>query len=257
METEQDYPETIDLIDALSIKKVYNCKETKSQCFSNSSKASIETADSLYFTDSSIIYKEELEKIQTFIKPSLSDLESKFVFLGPKAEKYTLILDLDNTLVYTSMDKTDGNSAKLALNVAIRPSTLELLKELSTIYEIIVFTAAGSDYAQAVVSTLDPEKKYIKKVVSREHCIEVSGGYVVKDLRIFIDRNINDMVIVDDSIYSFAFNIGNGIPVSRYEDDDEDDEELSILIQYLRYLHECEGNLLKINKSRLWPSYYV
>jgi len=255
MEFDQDYPEIIDLTDALSIMKVNSSSSSKNQCLSTASKSSIETADSLIFLDSMLIYKEELEKISTFTKPSLTDLESKFIVLGPKTQKYTLVLDLDNTLVYTSMDQSLVKCAKLALNVAIRPCALELLDQLSALYEIIVFTAAGKDYAEAVVSVLDPERKYIKRVVSREHCVEISGGYVVKDLRIFKDRNINEMVMVDDSIYSFAFNIGNGIPISRYEDDDEDDQELSILTQYLRRLYECDGDILKINKSQLWAGY--
>jgi len=252
MEIDQDYPESIDLIDALSINTVGKCCNSKDSSESNLSKASIETSDSVMFTESSIIYREELERIGTFLKPALSELENKFVFLGPRVQKYTLILDLDNTLVYASMGKTKAFCAALSLNVTIRPFSLELFEQLSALYEIVIFTAASYDYAHAVVSILDPERKYIKKVVSREHCVEISGGYVVKDLRIFKDRNINEMVIVDDSIYSFAFNIGNGIPISRFEDDDEDDHELVILAQYLRKLYECDGGLLNVNKSQLW-----
>ena len=38
----------------------------------------------------------------------------------------------------------------------------------------------------------------------------------VKDLRIIEDRNIKDVILVDNSIISFAFNIANGVPISAF-----------------------------------------
>lgn len=58
---------------------------------------------------------------------------------------------------------------------------------------------------------LDPNQKYVKKVLHREHCISrwVPHGsshkeYWIKDLRIF-NRNINDIIIVENSPYSYIF----------------------------------------------------
>ena len=41
-------------------------------------------------------------------------------------------------------------------------------------------------------------------------------GVYVKDLRIIRDRQLKDIVIVDNSITSFAFNMDNGIPINAY-----------------------------------------
>ena len=38
----------------------------------------------------------------------------------------------------------------------------------------------------------------------------------VKDLRIVQDRNIEDIIIVDNSIISFAFQLDNGVPICAY-----------------------------------------
>lgn len=64
-------------------------------------------------------------------------------------------------------------------------------------------------------------------------------GYYVKDLRIFKNWPLSDIVIVDNSAYSFAFNIDNGIPIIPYYDDKQDEEMLH-LMQYLISL--AQGN---------------
>jgi CTD small phosphatase-like protein 2 len=45
-------------------------------------------------------------------------------------------------------------------------------------------------------------------------------------------------VIVDNSIYAFAFHIDNGIPILNYYDNDTDDE-LYHLQDYMMRLAEC------------------
>jgi len=254
MDQSQDYPETIDLDAILCLKKTNSRLNKNSKSYSNiSTNLVMETGVSCHFTDNTLLYKDELDIIQKFPRPSLSDLKDKFIFLGPKIKKYTLLLDLDHTLVCTSFDQTCGTSSAHALHLSLRPFASDMLKKLSLLYEIIVFTASCKEYANCVVRAIDPENKFIEKVISHEHCIEMSGGYLIKDLRIFQDRNINEMVIVDDYIYSFAFNIGNGIPVSRF-DDDENDKELERVTQYLVQLYEFEGDLLMANKTSLWTS---
>lgn len=57
-------------------------------------------------------------------------------------------------------------------------------------------------------------------------------GYYVKDLRIFKNWQLSDIVIIDNSAYSFAFHIDNGIPIIPYYDDKQDEEMLH-LMQYL------------------------
>ena len=57
----------------------------------------------------------------------------------------------------------------------------------------------------------------------------------MKDLRVFSDRDMKDIVIVDNSVYSFAFQIDNGIPIIPFYDD-KSDEEMLHLIYYLNCL---------------------
>lgn len=87
----------------------------------------------------------------------------------------------------------------------MRPFAVELLKELSSEFEIVVFTASHSSYAKAVLDFLDPQKKYIHHRFFRDHCVMTPQGVYIKDLRIFADRSLHEMVLVDNAAYSFAF----------------------------------------------------
>ena len=72
-------------------------------------------------------------------------------------------------------------------------------------WEMAVFTAGERTYADFILDKVDPEKKYFKARLYREHCVKAEDNVYVKDLRIIRDRELEDIVIVDNSILSFAF----------------------------------------------------
>ena len=47
----------------------------------------------------------------------------------------------------------------------------------------------------------------------RDSCIQTEEGIYVKDLRIIANWSLKDIVIVDNAVYSFAFQLDNGIPI--------------------------------------------
>jgi CTD small phosphatase-like protein 2 len=55
----------------------------------------------------------------------------------------------------------------------------------------------------------------------------------VKDLRVIKDRVLDRMIIVDNSILSFGFQIDNGVPICAFFANNVDDKELLYLITYL------------------------
>lgn len=61
------------------------------------------------------------------------------------------------------------------------------------------------------------------------------SGVYVKDLSIIADRNIQEMVIVDNSIISFAFDLSSGIPIKAFVGESNDDE-LLYMVTYLEQL---------------------
>lgn len=73
----------------------------------------------------------------------------------------------------------------------------------------------------------------------REHCISTKEGLFIKDLRIIKNRKLEKMIIVDNAAYSFAFQIGNGIPILPFYDF-KADRELIYLTDYLKTISEVE-----------------
>jgi len=69
----------------------------------------------------------------------------------------------------------------------------------------------------------------------REHCKELTTEYFIKDISRF-NRDLSQSVMVDNSAYSFAMQIDNGIPILPYYEGK--DHELAALETYLSKLVE-------------------
>lgn len=91
-----------------------------------------------------------------------------------------------------------------------------MIEILSEYYEINIFTASSPSYAIQVVSYLDPDFKYIKNVLHKFHCLKTKSGISIKDLRIIKNRDLKNMLIVDNSLVSFYFQLSNGIPILEF-----------------------------------------
>ena len=53
------------------------------------------------------------------------------------------------------------------------------------------------------------------------------------------NRSLSDVVLVDNSVYSFGYQVDNGIPIISFYNDPRD-EELLHLAFYIQSLLECE-----------------
>ena len=161
-------------------------------------------------------------------------------------KKKTLILDLDETLVHSSMrpfpkcaDITlplNFNGKKIFIYVLKRPFLEKFLEEMSLIYDIIIFTASLADYAEPLLDIID-KNKVIKYRLNRSHCRHYQNIYI-KDLKV-INRNLKDMIIVDNNPESYLMNKENAIPILTWESD-VNDTELLKLIPVLKYLSNVD-----------------
>lgn len=88
--------------------------------------------------------------------------------LGPRSRKNltkkTLVLDLDETLVHSSFKPPEKADIVLPVEiegkvcyvyVLIRPGTITFLEELAEHYELAIFTASLSKYAEPLMKILD------------------------------------------------------------------------------------------------------
>ena len=198
------------------------------------------------FNDNTINPKKDLylnmHRYSSYSSQSTKIINYNNILGSNEENKKTLILDLDETLVHSAFTPFSRKSdLMLTINfdgenrllyVLKRPYVDEFLKELSSLYEIIIFTASISEYANPLLDLLDKEK-CIKYRLFREHCTFDNGIYI-KDLKIF-DRKINNMIIIDNNPISYDNNVANGIPIlSWYED--MNDNELLKLIPILKYM---------------------
>lgn len=88
---------------------------------------------------------------------------------------------------------------------------------------------------------LDPSHKYVSHRLYRQHCVRYNG-ICIKDLRVLADRDVDDILVVDNYCYSFAMNLENGIPIKPYLEGPED-EELKFLAERLSMHDDDESSI--------------
>ncbi|KAG8747830.1 hypothetical protein FRC10_011276 [Ceratobasidium sp. 414] len=167
------------------------------------------------------------------------------------AGRKCLVLDLDETLVHSSFKLIPQADYVVPVeiewqwhNVYVikRPGVDNFLKKMGELYEIVVFTASLSKYADPVLDKLD-----IHKVVShrlfRESCYNHKGNYV-KDLS-QLGRPLTDTIILDNSPASYIFHPNNAVPVSSWFNDPHDTEltDLCPFLSDLRVVDDVRGVL--------------
>ena len=169
------------------------------------------------------------------------------LFLLPKSSsKKTLVLDLDETLVHSQflpfsiqsdvVLKIDIENQIHDIHVLIRPGVQTFLKRLSKLYEIVIFTASVSKYADPLLDILDKDNNCSFRLF-REHC-SMMGMTYIKDLN-KLGRNLKDVIIVDNSPLSYSFNKENGIPILTWFSD-KNDKELDYLLPILEFLSNVD-----------------
>ena len=202
-----------------------------------------------------------LRLVKNLRKPSMDKLEPMFIDLPQRHshQKKILIFDLDETLVHgLKQDKWNTNVHKVSyydsesdsviyLRFKIRPYVVQCLKEAKKHFQVGVFTASKQWYADAILNYLDPKNELIDFRLYRDSCFLTHNDFLIKDLRIIQNADLKDIIIVDNAIHSFAFQLDNGVPIYDYIKDDSD-LELYHLIPYLNLLLECD-DIREMNKK--------
>jgi hypothetical protein len=208
-------------------------------------------------------------------------------------DKPLIILDLDETLVYTSLVKIQGMKPMLKFYhsglkhyIYKRPYIEEFLKFCFENFDVAVWTAAEEHYARMILDEILKMFKdmnlvrnfYSSKTLqvftfTRNRCImtidpfsnpksEFCTKYVinVKDLKKVFRRNFDGKkydkrrtLVIDDTRGSFSRNYGNGIHIKEFKGNIKDDE-LDKLVKYIGYLLRLDCNWRSVDK-RNWVEF--
>ncbi|XP_017035019.1 phosphatase Herzog [Drosophila kikkawai] len=141
-----------------------------------------------------------------------------------------MVIDLDETLVHSSFKpipnadfivpvEIDGTVHQVY--VLKRPHVDEFLQKMGELYECVLFTASLAKYADPVADLLDKWNVFRARLF-RESCVYYRGNYI-KDLN-RLGRDLQKIVIVDNSPASYIFHPDNAVPVKSWFDDVTDCE---------------------------------
>ena len=189
---------------------------------------------------------ERNQKIKNIIMDyKLKQVKSPFI-TTPCNKKYTLILDLDETLVNVKINeniKDINDISRYTFN--LRPGLFSFLNGVKPFYELISFTNASKEYSDVIINQIEKVKKYFDFNFYREHST-LNGNEFVKDIS-KIGRDIKKMIIVDNVENNFRLNKENGILIAPYKGDEtKNDTKLFFLKNILLKINSKDYKDLRI-----------
>ncbi len=185
--------------------------------------------------------------------------------------RHTLILDLDETLVYScrysdlslmipSLESIGvtilRNNKYVSFYVYKRPYLDEFLDRVCEWFNVVVFTAGEKPYADAVLNVIDPKGR-VRKRLYKDDCMVINGT-VVKRVETACS-NAASAMIVDNNPECFRYDkcvywvrvlfVANAIPISSWYGDGKDKELLRLLpfLDLMRTVDDVR-TVLSLNK---------
>ena len=136
--------------------------------------------------------------------------------------KYTLVLDLDETLIHC--DRKTNNGFILLL----RPGLIEFLQKMKNLCELILFSFGTSGYVDSIIKVIEKKEKFFEYILDRNHGI-YENGECIKNLDM-LNRDLKNVIIIDDTFKYFKLHKENGICVKPFYGDIENDNNTLIVL---------------------------
>jgi Dullard-like phosphatase family protein len=191
------------------------------------------------------VLDEENDLNEDIPKPSIP-------FLNPKNEndkrEYCLVLDLDETLVHYIEEENEEKAY-----VKVRMGAEDFINILNEYCEIVIFTASTQYYANIVINGLDCKDKIDYKLY-RQHT-DLIDGTNVKDLS-KLGRDLAKVIIIDNIEDNYKLQPNNGLNISDFEGDENDNELIFLLNDLLKIVKtpgldiRNELNIIRINMQK-------
>ena len=191
--------------------------------------------------------------------PSSSPLNPDKILL-PQINKekynYTIIFDLDETLIYLEKEYYTFNNIHNIKNkkLTLRPGLFHFLDKMKKIYELILFTFSSPEYANPIIKLIEKDEKYFEHILYIQQASFINGNYV-KNIK-YLGRDINKTIIIEDNINNiYKFNRDNTICIKPFYGDIANEKNtlqfLGKILNKVRYDAEITGDITKsLNKEK-------
>ena len=191
----------------------------------------------------------------------LNIIENKIEkYLLPKIKsnyKYSLVLDLDETLICIKRDnnnKIKHDKFNNLMTLILRPGLLDFLHKMKKLYELILFSLGTSEYVSPIIKNIEKKEKFFEHILYREHVTYDDNGNFFKNLNL-LNRDVKNILIVDDNSKNFKYHKSNGICIKPFYGDLNNDKiTLKILGNILfkiRYDADLTGDIrISLNKEK-------
>lgn len=189
----------------------------------------------LHFTDRVFQTSKEARKLQKMKNKQLN-----------KSKKMILILDLDQTIIHTTLYQIDCDFifslGSAVFYVKMRPYLNTFLKRISKLFEIHIYTMGTREYAVEICKFIDPDKAYfgdrivsrsenlneMKKSIERITCI--SKNVIILDDRADVWNYNKNLLLIRPFWYRNKIDINDPSKTPVYVDDIEENNEIFDLL---------------------------
>jgi Dullard-like phosphatase family protein len=207
------------------------------------------------FDYDTIFSKENYENIKYYYYTSPMIIED-----APK--KKLLLIDLDETLVHSEFRNKENykeldafvkackcnvktfsfsdENCVYFMDVFFRPYLKSFLQEISKYFDLAIFTAAMKNYADTIIDYIDPKNEYFQFRLYRDACIPIQNRLYIKDLRIIKDYDPSNVILMDNSLYSFMNQPSNGMLVNSFYTNHKDNQLVNAKSFLIEHIYPCD-----------------
>ena len=153
-------------------------------------------------------------------------------------KKYTLVLDLEETLVHINQSG----------ECILRPGLYKFLKNIKPYYELVSFSNESKYSSEPIIDIIEEKKKYFDYNLYREHLTFI-GKEFIKDLS-KLGRDIKKVIVVDNIANNYKLNPENGIQILPFFGENNDDNVLEELKKILILFYKDKLEDLRIGIKR-------
>ena len=159
-------------------------------------------------------------------KTNINSYKKNNQYILPKIDnnkyKYTLVLDLDETLIHCNRNTNNG------FILLLRPGLIEFLQKMKNLCELILFSFGTSSYVDSIIKVIEKKEKFFEYILDRNHGI-YENGECIKNLDM-LNRDLKNVIIIDDTYKYFKLHKENGICVKPFYGDIENDNNTLIVL---------------------------